>query len=493
MLSIFQFIRDGIIYLIEILLSLLILFFVFSLLFFIFLSERSEEIYIVPFEVNSGKKKYNGKIISEHLIAEMRKIKEIHQQGNRIYEDISLSKLIPDTEKFNAKISNMGYLKIAGMTISVLSIFNVLKQFGPLKGQAQTIRGNLQVSDSEINLIALMEGSRSYGWDINFKIEQSEIENEFSKLIKDLAFMITYDFSKEEYIEKKETTEKRMMKKREGIKAKTCISFKYFTQAIDFYSQYIATKKLESLKNARKSCIKALEEEKNYRILYNLFCIIGFSYFNNRDYICAKDVFIRCIDLETENKYGFIGLGATIVSSDLQEEAFDKSERNKLNQIDQFVWNSIVKYLYQLNLYDEALKAVNKALEIDPKYVVALVNKGALMGKRGNNEEALVEYNIALEINPKYISAWYNKGLSHAKLGDYPEALRAFEKALEIDPKHVTAWANKALTLCRLKQYDEALKADDEELKINPKDAELWFNRACHYSLINKKLRRLLI
>jgi len=329
-LSSLQFLTDLFIYLIKFLLVSLVLFFLFRLL--IFLSKGSEEIIILPFAVSTSKKKYDGKIISDSLIVELRKIKEIHEhqfeEEDIDFEKIYFPKLTPDSENFETKISNLKDINIGDITISVLGILIVFKQLWPFGEQAKTIRGNLQECDSEIHLIALMEGPKVHGWDLHLKKEQSENEDMIPELIKNLAFMITHDLSKEETKYIGTTGE-------EGVKAKTWISLKYFTNAFDSYSHYNSTRKIEYLECARKNCIKALKEEKDYLIVFSLFYNIGISYHFLRDYYFAEDSFRRCITLMPTNPKGFIGL---------------------------------ISPLYALGRKDEALEACEKALEIDSKY-----------------------------------------------------------------------------------------------------------------------------
>ncbi len=57
-----------------------------------------------------------------------------------------------------------------------------------------------------------------------------------------------------------------------------------------------------------------------------------------------------------------------------------------------------------------AILYYDKALAIDPHYVLALANKGAVLGNLGNYTGAILYYDKALAINPKYEDVLYNKG-----------------------------------------------------------------------------------
>ncbi|MFC2011271.1 tetratricopeptide repeat protein [Chloroflexota bacterium] len=127
--------------------------------------------------------------------------------------------------------------------------------------------------------------------------------------------------------------------------------------------------------------------------------------------------------------------------------------------------------------YEEALKAYNKAIELDPQYVLAWNNKGNTLGELGRHEEALEAYNKAIEIDPKDALAWNNRGVTLYKLEKYQEALEAYNKAIEIDPLYAKAWYNKGNILYKLKKYQEALEAYNKAIEIDPKDALAWNNR----------------
>jgi tetratricopeptide (TPR) repeat protein len=456
----------------------LVLIFVSGLLFF--LSKKRKETIIVPFKVNSSKKTYNGNIISDSLFIELIKIKETYdrkfEEESITCEDIFLPLLAPSAEQLETTFSNLGNVSVAGMTLSIGDLLTVLKLFWPLGEQARTIKGSLQEYDSEIHLIVRMEGFRTHIWKIALKIEQSTNKEMIPELIKDLAFMITYDLSKEE------------PKKTEGITAKTWIGLKYFTEALDSYSQYKVTKKPKHRENAWKNCIKASQEEKDYQKLFNLFYSLGISYLNTNDYSYAEDAFRRCIDLAPNSEKSFIGLGAPLFYLGRYKDALEAyGKALKINPNNAEAWNNTGNALGNLGPKEEALVAFNKALVINPECASALFGKGNTLCDLGRYEEALEAYEKSLEIDSEYADAWNGKGYTLGKLGRHEEALEAYEKALEIKPEYADSWDNKGVVLGKLGRLEEALKAYEKALEIDSNNAGAYYNRACAYSLMNLK------
>jgi superkiller protein 3 len=94
-----------------------------------------------------------------------------------------------------------------------------------------------------------------------------------------------------------------------------------------------------------------------------------------------------------------------------------------------------LKKLKKLGRYEEALQAIDKALELNPDNSYAWNNKGIALRNLGRHEEALQAYDKALELNPDYSNAWYNKGIALYNLGRHEEAQRASKKASELNMK----------------------------------------------------------
>ena len=119
-----------------------------------------------------------------------------------------------------------------------------------------------------------------------------------------------------------------------------------------------------------------------------------------------------------------------------------------------------------LGQYEEALRAIDRALDINPMNEVAWVNKGNALTRMGRLVDALRSFNAAIKVNPAYEVAWNNKGNALARLGQYEEALRCYEKALDLDPAYRGAWVNKGFVLAKLGRFDEAAACADRALDL---------------------------
>src|SRR3989449_1022574 len=117
--------------------------------------------------------------------------------------------------------------------------------------------------------------------------------------------------------------------------------------------------------------------------------------------------------------------------------------------------------LILLGRYDEALRAIDTALDINPHNEVAWLNKGNAFTKLGRLVDALRCFNAAIKVNPAYEVAWNNKGNALARLGKFDEALGCYERALEIDAAYRGAWVNKGFVLTKLGRFDEAASCAD--------------------------------
>jgi tetratricopeptide (TPR) repeat protein len=116
----------------------------------------------------------------------------------------------------------------------------------------------------------------------------------------------------------------------------------------------------------------------------------------------------------------------------------------------------------------ETFQSYDRALQINPNYATAWLDKGIALDQLGRYIEAVQCYNTALQIDPNLAFAWNNKGKSLVHLQHYNEAIQCTDTALKIDPNLAMAWDNKAWALGNLEKYEEAIECIDRALQIDP-------------------------
>lgn len=104
-------------------------------------------------------------------------------------------------------------------------------------------------------------------------------------------------------------------------------------------------------------------------------------------------------------------------------------------------------------------------------------SKGDALFQSGNNDEAIRAYDKALNLNPKLVDVWVVESAIFGTTGRYVECIHACDKALELDPRNAFAWGNKGEALKDLGRYGVAIKILDMAIEFDPNDADVWQNR----------------
>jgi Flp pilus assembly protein TadD len=119
-------------------------------------------------------------------------------------------------------------------------------------------------------------------------------------------------------------------------------------------------------------------------------------------------------------------------------------------------WIKLGNALANDGQYEEAVKALDKAIELSPKDTEVWNNRGIVLAHLKRNKEAIWSFEKATSIDSRNAEAWYNRGMVFCGLERYEDAVISLEKALEIDPQSAIAWHNKGVALRLLGRDAEA-------------------------------------
>ncbi|MFA7375598.1 MAG: tetratricopeptide repeat protein, partial [Methanothrix soehngenii] len=137
--------------------------------------------------------------------------------------------------------------------------------------------------------------------------------------------------------------------------------------------------------------------------------------------------------------------------------------------------------------HEEAVRAYDKAIEIDPQNATLWLAKGQGLRsmaygfsgqERTTIEEAAIKaYDKAIKIDPNYSDAWGSKGYILLQIASRNktvnmdvcnESLYSFDKALELNPKDANAWQGRGTLLLGLNRFEEAIESYDRALESDP-------------------------
>ena len=102
-----------------------------------------------------------------------------------------------------------------------------------------------------------------------------------------------------------------------------------------------------------------------------------------------------------------------------------------------------VQYLLENN-FSEAIKELDKVIEIDPKDSVSQHNRGACKFNLDQFEEAIKDFDKVIELNPDHPKSWNCRGRTRYCLNQFAEAIKDLDKAIEINPNYFVAYENRA-------------------------------------------------
>ena len=94
---------------------------------------------------------------------------------------------------------------------------------------------------------------------------------------------------------------------------------------------------------------------------------------------------------------------------------------------------------------DRAMKDLDEAVRLEPKFTAALNNRGALWSQKGEYDKAIMDFDEAVRLDPKWAPAFYNRGHAWYWKEDYRRAIKDFDEAIRLELKHAAIFHDQLL------------------------------------------------
>jgi len=134
---------------------------------------------------------------------------------------------------------------------------------------------------------------------------------------------------------------------------------------------------------------------------------------------------------------------------------------------------------------EEAMKAFDKAIEIDPHFASAYAGRAAIYNDWRQYQQALSESEQAIKLAPTLAWGFNTRGCAYIGLANYDKALEDLNRAMELDPNYAWPYCSRSWAYFMLKDYHRALEDANKALEMDPEFSNAYFRRGRAFAALN--------
>jgi tetratricopeptide (TPR) repeat protein len=197
----------------------------------------------------------------------------------------------------------------------------------------------------------------------------------------------------------------------------------------------------------------------------------------------GDNLFALVDDLSTSLRGRFESSGSASLDGD--QDLMDVTTAS----LEAFRYYSEGVHLADQDKNEAAIALLEKAVELDPGFAMAMRKLAAVLGNENRDAESQEYARRAVE-NSDRLPAKEKYQVEAFHYSDYPttwaRGVEAYEKLLEIDPENFTALHNLALQLAQLERWDEAVPLYEKAAGLGNQFQWLYANMANSYAHLGR-------
>lgn len=134
-----------------------------------------------------------------------------------------------------------------------------------------------------------------------------------------------------------------------------------------------------------------------------------------------------------------------------------------LSTFDNLVWTKT-----QVELLEDALSDLDRAIELDPRLGMAYSGRGWCLAQLGKGENAILDLNRALELDPDQEMSYFNRGYVLGSLGRHEDAVKDLSEALRLNPNNADSYFHRGYAQQSLGRKEYAQRDFEDAVRLNP-------------------------
>ncbi len=155
------------------------------------------------------------------------------------------------------------------------------------------------------------------------------------------------------------------------------------------------------------------------------------------------------------------------------------------------VHNSRGKTLFDMGRTQDAIADYSRAIQLDPTFAEAYINRGAALGKSRQNDLALADFNKGVELKPEAANGYFNRSIAYSEMNKFDLAVRDYDKYLTFEPNNIPVLYERAMAKRKLGRHSEAIDDFNQILRINANQPDIYLERSRTFRDLGKRAEAL--
>jgi len=177
------------------------------------------------------------------------------------------------------------------------------------------------------------------------------------------------------------------------------------------------------------------------------YCL-GLAYLEKKDLAKGQDIMSQLVGIDSTFAPAYVALALSYLNSGKTSTADFVAKRGLERSGENLALLNLIGTIARTNgRLDEALEWYAKAININSKFIPALVNRAAIAMEKGDAEAAGKDLQQALKLDAEHVDALNLQGVLFLQQKHYELARNVLVRVIEIDPNNVDARFNLALSL----------------------------------------------
>ena len=145
---------------------------------------------------------------------------------------------------------------------------------------------------------------------------------------------------------------------------------------------------------------------------------------------------------------------------------------------DATAYHELAVTLKEMREYDEALRAEEAAIALQPQRSEFRGVRGMIWVETGQFQKAEAEFKQVLQMDPNNATAWNNLGNAQRALNQLEEAKKSYARAIDLSPHYAYPHNGIATVLVNQNRARDAIPYFEKAMKLDPKFFEVYLNLA---------------